>query len=141
MFQILYGKIKKLIILFYYNYKAKGVNRLCVEDKLDEGGCIELFDIDKTGEKKLVGTLIYESCCYEPDRVKLKYLKVNEEYLRNKYSTKMVKRFIRWAIKNDYKKIYLYAVAGEDIETKDLIKFYKKFGFTTKDNYYMELNV
>lgn len=139
MIDKLYSRINKLIILFYYQYKAQAVNCLCVEDKLDDGGCIELFDIDKTKEKKLVGTLTYESCCYEPDKVELKFIKVKEPYLRKKYGTKMMKRFIRWAINKDFKKIYLYAVANGDIDQKSLIEFYKRFGFTTKDNYYMEL--
>ncbi len=141
MLDNLFCKIKKLIIIFYYKYNAKGVNYLCVKDKLDDGGCIELFDIDKMKEEKLVGKLTYESCCYEPDKVKLKRIKVKKPYLRKKYGTKMMKRFIRWAIKKDFKKIYLYAVADGDIDQENLIEFYKRFGFTTKDNYYMELKL
>lgn len=128
--------------------KSENVTNLYVDDKLDYGGEIVLYDIPNAVENcfthffsknsislipksiNLIGYIEMEYYYKNISTVNISKLYVNEEYRKSKYATKMMERFIEWAKLRGIKELTLTAVAGKGISQTDLVKFYLKMGFS-----------
>lgn len=139
-------KTKKFIATSIYEYLSfnKIVYKKSTND--DRTTITAFIDDEKVGS--LYMEVIFDAYEYEfedvldedtfndlyPDSeiVKIEHIEVNDNYKNYGIGTELMKRGMALMKKNGYKQFYLNAspMGNNGLDTKNLVEFYKKFGFT-----------